>query len=215
MHPTTACASQSIRNCARSILNNLGKRNTVDTCFSDNFHTLAGWFSSDVMTTRNDVMHYNNALLALITVIALIGCAPSKPPPSAPAPPPVTEPEPVVPDTLPSVQFESGQVELTAAQRDQVREIAKVLKIPSVLSQPVRVFGHTDDRGSEKGNKEVGLKRAEAVARELVFNGIASERLVVDSMGETEPVAPNKLPDGSDNPDGRALNRRVDVVIQN
>jgi len=50
----------------------------------------------------------------------------------------------------------------------------------------------------------------------LVKNGQVSEgRLQAAGFGETKPVAPNARPDGSDDPEGRQKNRRVEVIIKN
>lgn len=74
------------------------------------------------------------------------------------------------------------------------------------------IIGHTDNKGSEKFNYNLGLKRAqnaEVYFREL---GVKSE-IVTTSKGETQPIAPNTNTDGSDNPDGRQKNRRVNFKI--
>ena len=99
-------------------------------------------------------------------------------------------------------------MELTIEQRNQIREIAQVLKQTAAQNLAILVVGHSDNRGSRQTNHYVALQRAQTVANELVFNGIAPERMTVESRGETEPIAPNT------DADGRARNRRVDVSIQ-
>ena len=59
------------------------------------------------------------------------------------------------------------------------------------------------------------LRRATAVAEELRYAGVRSNRLHADGYGEKYPVAPNTHSDGTDNPSGRVKNRRVEVVIEN
>jgi outer membrane protein OmpA-like peptidoglycan-associated protein len=71
----------------------------------------------------------------------------------------------------------------------------------------VRIEGHTCSLGSEAFNHELSLRRAESVRRILEGYGIAPERLEVAGFGETRPVAPN------DTRDGRAMNRRVELVL--
>ena len=56
-------------------------------------------------------------------------------------------------------------------------------------------------------------QRAESVVRYLVLNGIDKKRLKSQGYGETMPIALNENPDGTDNPEGRALNRRTDFQI--
>ena len=72
----------------------------------------------------------------------------------------------------------------------------------------------TDWVGSESYNDELSLARAEAVAAWLVGQaGIAADRVSSRGMGESRPVADETLPDGSDFPEGRQRNRRVEIRI--
>jgi len=71
----------------------------------------------------------------------------------------------------------------------------------------VRIEGHTCSLGSEEYNRALSLRRAEAVGRILVGYGIAPDRIQAVGFGEARPVAPN------DTRDGRAMNRRVELVL--
>jgi OOP family OmpA-OmpF porin len=73
----------------------------------------------------------------------------------------------------------------------------------------VRIAGYTDERGSEAHNLELGQERAEAVKRILVGYGVGPERLEAVGLGEANPIATN------DTPEGRALNRRVELDVIN
>lgn len=77
----------------------------------------------------------------------------------------------------------------------------------------VRVVGHTDSVGDDGSNQVLSLRRAQAIVDSLEGLGVASSRLRTEGAGETSPVAPNEHPDGADNPEGRALNRRVEVYF--
>jgi OOP family OmpA-OmpF porin len=61
----------------------------------------------------------------------------------------------------------------------------------------------------------MGRFSARAVARELVKQGMSSDRVAHQAYGETRPVAPNRKPDSTDDAAGRAKNRRVEAVIPN
>jgi outer membrane protein OmpA-like peptidoglycan-associated protein len=78
----------------------------------------------------------------------------------------------------------------------------------------VRVVGYTDSKGTDAYNVRLSRRRAEAVhaalARELGSDAPAFE---VRGRGEASPVAPNTKADGSDNPAGRARNRRVEIIF--
>jgi len=73
--------------------------------------------------------------------------------------------------------------------------------------------GHSDSRGSDGDNRAASRVRAEKVRDYLVEKGVAPERITLIALGETRPVAPNATLDGSDDPEGRARNRRVDVDV--
>lgn len=78
----------------------------------------------------------------------------------------------------------------------------------------VSIEGHTDSKGSDAYNVSLSRRRAQAVRRALIEAlGPDAPRLTTKGRGESQPVAPNTKPDGSDNPKGRALNRRVEIRI--
>ena len=78
---------------------------------------------------------------------------------------------------------------------------------------PVSIEGHTDAKGSDAYNDTLSEKRAATVKQWLVARKAVSESTKVVGYGERKPVAPNTNPDGSDDPEGRQKNRRVEVVI--
>jgi outer membrane protein OmpA-like peptidoglycan-associated protein len=79
----------------------------------------------------------------------------------------------------------------------------------------VRVEGHTDAKGTTDYNRGLSERRAETVAAWLAeHGGISRERIVTLGLGETQPVAPNERPDGSDDPLARQRNRRVEIVVE-
>ncbi|WP_436658739.1 OmpA family protein [Acinetobacter sp. P1(2025)] len=71
----------------------------------------------------------------------------------------------------------------------------------------VDIVGHTDSIGTQKYNQRLGQKRADAVKRWLVKQGIGAERILSASKGELEPIASNKTKAG------RAKNRRAVITI--
>jgi outer membrane protein OmpA-like peptidoglycan-associated protein len=78
----------------------------------------------------------------------------------------------------------------------------------------IQVNGHTDSIGSDAYNVALSERRAASVATWLTTNGgIGAGRLETKGFGKTRPVAANRNPDGSDNPEGRQKNRRVEVII--
>ncbi len=81
-------------------------------------------------------------------------------------------------------------------------------------SGPVVVAGYTDGSGSDAVNLKLSQDRAMSVAKWLQTNGkLAAVPFDVQGHGKENPVAPNSFVDGTDNPEGRRLNRRVVVVV--
>ena len=77
----------------------------------------------------------------------------------------------------------------------------------------LEVVGHTDSRGEAAYNYELSKKRAHAVINYLTGKGIDPVRFVSRGMGETSNIAMNVNPDGTDNPEGRRLNRNAEIRI--
>ncbi len=116
---------------------------------------------------------------------------------------------------LPDVLFEFNRSNLTGDARGRVRDIADILDRPRASGRQVSVEGHTDSIGSEDYNQRLSQQRADAVSSALEHDGVDSGRLHTKGFGKKYPIAPNKNSDGSDNPSGRAKNRRVEVIIEN
>jgi outer membrane protein OmpA-like peptidoglycan-associated protein len=77
----------------------------------------------------------------------------------------------------------------------------------------VEVGGHNDDRGSDEYSMLLTKKRAESVRDYLRDKGIKKKRLTAVGYEARNPIAPNQNPDGTDNPKGRQMNRRIELKI--
>jgi outer membrane protein OmpA-like peptidoglycan-associated protein len=78
----------------------------------------------------------------------------------------------------------------------------------------IRIEGYTDAKGTAALNLRLSQQRAEAVETWLIQNaGMSVSAFSTKGYGAARPVAPNQKPDGQDNPAGRQLNRRVEIVI--
>ncbi len=78
---------------------------------------------------------------------------------------------------------------------------------------PITITGYTDGKGEDDYNLKLSEHRAEAVADWLTDHGVAKSRVTTHGRGKANPVAPNAKLDGSDDPGGRARNRRVEVTV--
>ena len=77
----------------------------------------------------------------------------------------------------------------------------------------VALRGHSDSLGTDGDNRVASRRRAERVRDYLLEKGVVAERITLVALGETRPIAPNAKEDGSDDPEGRAKNRRVEVRV--
>lgn len=115
---------------------------------------------------------------------------------------------------LKGVTFAYDKASLSNDAKVVLGEAVEILQRHSSLK--VEVAGHTDARGADKYNQLLSERRARAVYDYLVERGIDRSRLIGPTgFGESRPIVPNQKPDGSDDPDGRAKNRRVELNIQN
>ena len=108
------------------------------------------------------------------------------------------------------VLFDFGKSDIRPDAAQTLKSLAGVLnnaKVPAA-----HIYGHTDSISDEAFNLQLSQERADAVSAELKKDGVSAV-LDATGYGESKPVAPNENADGSDNPAGRALNRRVEIFI--
>jgi outer membrane protein OmpA-like peptidoglycan-associated protein len=78
----------------------------------------------------------------------------------------------------------------------------------------VRINGYTDSKGDDAYNMKLSERRANSVRDWFrTKGGLGSFQFSTRGFGETQPIAPNNKPDGSDDPEGRQKNRRVEIVV--
>jgi outer membrane protein OmpA-like peptidoglycan-associated protein len=106
-----------------------------------------------------------------------------------------------------SVLFQSERARILPSARNRLEEVAKALRSQNGR-QLITVVGHTDSRGPASYNRELSQRRADAVRTFLVDQGLDPQQLVAVGRGESEPVATNR------SPEGRAHNRRVEIVVE-
>ncbi|QKH38340.1 OmpA family protein [Achromobacter pestifer] len=112
---------------------------------------------------------------------------------------------------LGDVLFDFDKTAIRPAAEPTLRDIASLIKSSSAGT--VAIEGHTDSKGSASYNKDLSLRRAQAVAQWLASHGVDKSRLSVKGLGDTQPIQSNRLANGADNPQGRAQNRRVEFVL--
>jgi len=105
-----------------------------------------------------------------------------------------------------AVLFATGQSTLLPIARDRLSQVASALK--DNPHGAILVEGHTDSIGSASSNEELSRQRAEAVRQYLVEQGVPAGRVRAVGLGSSRPIADNNTPEG------RANNRRVEIVVQ-
>ena len=78
----------------------------------------------------------------------------------------------------------------------------------------VELSAHTDSVGSDAYNLKLSQDRAQSCVDYMISKGITATRISAVGYGRSRPIAPNSLPNGQDNPDGRQLNRRIEFVVK-
>lgn len=107
--------------------------------------------------------------------------------------------------TISGLQFSVNASTIESGAEKSLAEDVQVLKDHPKLR--VRVDGHTDADGSAAYNQQLSERRAASVRDYLVSNGIPADRLAVQGLGESKPIAPN------DSTEHKRLNRRVELTI--
>ncbi len=113
---------------------------------------------------------------------------------------------------LPSdVIFDFDEAELTPEAHDSLRSLAIIVEQKATK---VEIFGHTDSKGSDAYNQVLSERRASSDKSWIVSNTSFSEdHILTQGLGETQPRAPNEKRNGADSPEGRAQNRRVEILV--
>ncbi len=125
-------------------------------------------------------------------------------------PPPVEE-APTVMYVIRPVFFGFDKYDLTAEAKSTLNDLVEILEVFPLLE--VQAIGHTDHKGSESYNMMLSKKRSASVVEYITQQGINGKRIRSVGKGESQPVARNTMPDGSDSPEGRKLNRRVEILV--
>jgi outer membrane protein OmpA-like peptidoglycan-associated protein len=117
------------------------------------------------------------------------------------------------------IQIELSSDVLFDFDKSDLRPVAipSLLKVVTVMqSYPAyacTIEGHTDAKGGKEYNQKLSERRANSVKTWLVGHG-ASNQMNTQGFGDTKPVAPNTKPNGSDDPEGRQKNRRVEITLK-
>lgn len=105
-----------------------------------------------------------------------------------------------------SVLFATNKSELLPASQGRLDEVAKALKEDK---RNITIVGHTDSQGADDYNVKLSQARADSVRKYLSTHGVPENRVRAEGMGKAQPIADNA------SPEGRANNRRVEIILEN
>jgi outer membrane protein OmpA-like peptidoglycan-associated protein len=109
--------------------------------------------------------------------------------------------------TLPgNVLFASGKAMLLPGAQSSLNQVADALK--DQKNATITIEGHTDSTGSDVTNMELSKARAESVAAYLSSRGLPKEQITTNGLGPSRPIADNA------SAEGRATNRRVEIIVK-
>ena len=103
------------------------------------------------------------------------------------------------------ILFDTGKSALKQDAKIVLAKLAGILLM--IPDTKVTIEGHTDATGTVEGNQKLSLERATSVMAFLASQGVAGARMAPSGLGSAQPVASN------DNAEGRAQNRRVEIVV--
>jgi len=115
------------------------------------------------------------------------------------------------------VLFESGSATLKKVMIPMLSHISQAIQESEYKDYIVKIEGHTDDipikTALYESNWELSAHRATNVLKEFIKTGIPKKRVRAIAMADAYPLVPNQNPNGSDNIENQAKNRRIEVYI--
>lgn len=121
---------------------------------------------------------------------------------------------PIVKDqsfVLENILFAFNSADINNASAIELDKLVQILEDNPQIR--IELSAHTDSVGSNADNLLLSQRRAESAVNFIIERGIDQDRIYSRGYGETQPIARNTNPDGTDNPDGRAKNRRVEFKV--
>jgi outer membrane protein OmpA-like peptidoglycan-associated protein len=107
---------------------------------------------------------------------------------------------------LNNIFFDYNKTDLNKESFAELNRLVDMMKQNPKMK--IAIGGHTDSKGSDEYNIKLASDRAEAVKAYLTKKGISGNRMSIKTLGKSDPLTANE-----ENPDGAALNRRVDITF--
>jgi outer membrane protein OmpA-like peptidoglycan-associated protein len=115
------------------------------------------------------------------------------------------------PIVINNILYDFNKADLRPESKVILNDLVHILKDNPKIK--IELAAHTDSIGSDAYNNNLSQMRAQSCVDYIISNGIEADRIFAKGYGKTRPIAPNSKPDGSDNPEGRQLNRRTEFTV--
>ncbi|GAB3927851.1 OmpA family protein [Mucilaginibacter myungsuensis] len=115
------------------------------------------------------------------------------------------------PIVIANVLYDYAKADLRQESKEVLNGLVTIMKDNPNIK--VELSAHTDSVGSDAYNNNLSQARAQSCVDYIVSSGVDSTRIFAKGYGKTKPTAPNSLPNGADNPEGRQLNRRTEFMV--
>ena len=195
--------------------------NTAKDMVDKAYQVYLACHTQEAIDMANEAMGKIKALCPVKPVVEMKPEPKPEPVPTPPPPPPPVVIEKhqelaarVVDRLIIHVNFAFDKSIVTKADDAELQKaIDFVRKYPGAK---LELAGYTDGIGTEQYNQKLSERRAEAVKQYLINEGAVDKATITaKGYGKSNPIAPNKKKNGKDNPEGRAENRRVEILIIN
>ena len=111
------------------------------------------------------------------------------------------------------VLFDFDKADLRPTAQKTLHQAAGIIQ--NKAKGAIRIEGHTDSKGNDAYNQKLSERRAASVKTWFIDKeGLGKLQFTTQGFGAKKPVASNTKPDGSDDPDGRQKNRRVEIILK-
>lgn len=115
------------------------------------------------------------------------------------------------PIVIKNILYDFNKSTLRDESKTVLNNIVKILKDNPKIK--VELASHTDSVGSDAYNIKLSQARAQSCVDYIIQSGVEETRIFAKGYGKSKPIAPNSLPNGKDNPEGRQLNRRTEFTV--
>jgi len=116
-------------------------------------------------------------------------------------------------DLAADVLFDFDKADILPKAQQTLAQAAQIIR--DRAKGVVRIEGYTDAKGSDSYNQKLSERRAMSVKAWFAEKEhLRDVQFATQGFGARNPVAPNQKPDGSDDPEGRQKNRRVEIIFR-